>query len=74
MGTKTISIMDDVYDLLVQAKNSDESFSDIIRRTIKSQSDLKDVIGGWSDLTDEQFNLIENTVNNLRKSKRDYLK
>lgn len=34
MGTKTISIMDDVYDLLIKNKFAEESFSEEIRRLL----------------------------------------
>ena len=34
MGTKTISIMDDAYGLLMENKLEEESFSDEIRRII----------------------------------------
>ncbi len=74
MGTKTISIMDDVYELLVKSKHKNESFSDIIRRTLKARSDFSDVIGGWSDISDSEFAKIENAVQSVRKSKRAYLK
>ena len=34
MATKTISIMNDVYDLLAARKAKGESFSDILRKTL----------------------------------------
>ena len=65
MGTKTISIMDDVYDLLKKQKREHESFSDIIRRSIKKKGDIKEVIGLWSDLSDEDFHDVEKTITAL---------
>ena len=35
--TKRITISDDVYELLVKAKLPNESFSDVIRRSIKKE-------------------------------------
>ncbi len=47
MGTKTISIMDDVYELLARNKLEDESFSDEIRRILanRKDGDLKKYFG-----------------------------
>ena len=38
MGTKTISIMDDVYKLLVRYKKPDESFSEELRRLVPKKA------------------------------------
>jgi len=47
MGTKTISIMDDVYEMLFQSKAKEESFSDEIRRIMahKKTGDLRKYFG-----------------------------
>jgi predicted CopG family antitoxin len=37
MGTKTISIRDDVYRLLKESKRENESFSDVIERLLKKE-------------------------------------
>ncbi len=37
MGTKTISIMDDAYDLLLSNKIENESFSEEIRRILSKK-------------------------------------
>jgi predicted CopG family antitoxin len=39
MVTKTLTIMEDVYDLLVQSKRESESFSDELRRILTRKSD-----------------------------------
>ncbi len=51
MGTKTISIMDDVYDMLIKNKLEEESFSEEIRRIIskKNTRPLKDFFGVISE-------------------------
>ena len=38
MATKTISIMEDAYEILLRNKVGDESFSQVIRRTMKKKS------------------------------------
>ena len=73
MGTKTISIMDDVYEMLARNKGKSESFSDIIRKNLSRKDDLNTVVGLWSDLDEKDFSLINKTIKNLRKSKRNYL-
>lgn len=51
MATKTIAIMDDVYHLLVQHKQQDESFSDELRRILSKRKtkSLRDYFGIISD-------------------------
>lgn len=49
MATKTITIMDDAYDLLKKAKLKDESFSDVIRREFSSKAKVSDFFGAWED-------------------------
>jgi len=43
--TKRITISDDVYELLVKAKLPNESFSDVIRRSIKKGMKISDIAG-----------------------------
>jgi predicted CopG family antitoxin len=49
MSTKTITIMDDAYDLLKKSKLPNESFSDVIRREFSSKKKMSDFFGAWSD-------------------------
>lgn len=50
MGTKTISIRDDVYTLLRNLKREEESFSDVIKKLVKKKkSNLGDYFGGLKD-------------------------
>ena len=70
MATKTISIMDDVYELLVKNKEVRESFSDVIRKNLTKNNDIMGVVGLWSDLSSDEFKKVEKTIQVLRKSKR----
>lgn len=46
MATKTLTIMEDVYDLLVKNKGENESFSDELRRILSAKrTKLEDVFG-----------------------------
>ncbi len=47
MATKTITITEDAYDLLAKLKRENESFSEVIKRTIKKGSILE-FAGAWN--------------------------
>ena len=52
LTSKTISVSEDVYDLLKKMKLKGESFSAAIRRLVKGRR-ISDCAGLWSDLSDE---------------------
>ncbi len=59
MATKTITIMEDAYEMLFRLKKKDESFSDVIRKvTAKRKGSVEAVLecaGLWKDiLTDKE--------------------
>lgn len=78
MGTKNISIMDDVYELLVMHKKKDESFSDVIRKELSKKGKISECAGILSDLTERQFREMESAIkkskNYTRKSIMEKLK
>ncbi|MGA9100094.1 MAG: antitoxin VapB family protein [Methanotrichaceae archaeon] len=50
MAYKTISISDDVYKLLKDARRDEESFSDVIRRLLKKdKTELSEYFGALKD-------------------------
>ena len=63
MATKTITIMEDAYELLKKAKLADESFSDTIRRTYSKRNKIEDFFGAWGE---ELGNEVEAAVNKMR--------
>ncbi len=67
MGTKTISIMDDVHRLLVVNRYEDESFSDVIRRTLKKKRKLSEFAGVWNNISDKEIEEINKNIMLLRK-------
>ena len=71
MATKTITIMDDVYELLVRNKSKDESFSDELRRVLIRKRDIMRHAGVLKDITDEEAEemkkVIETFDENLTK-------
>ncbi len=54
MGSKNISITEDVYNKLIKIKKEDESFSELFLRLLNSQkSNIEDAFGAWN-LTEEE--------------------
>jgi len=50
---RTIAVSDDVYELLVKSKLANESFSDVIRRSIKRGMKLSDIAGSQTVAKEE---------------------
>ena len=73
MGTKTISIMDDVYELLVRNKKEEESFSGELRRLIKKKGSILDCAGLWSDLSDKQAEEMEKAIKKSKEYTRKHI-
>ena len=67
MGTKTITIMDDAYGLLVRNKRKDESFSDVVRREFSKKGSILDLAGAWSDLSDKDVEDIKKNIRQFRE-------
>lgn len=58
MGTKTITITEEVYKRLKVEKMEGESFSELINRltdTDKSRKDLMEFAGAWKDFDVEEI-------------------
>lgn len=73
MGTKTITIMDDAYELLARNKRKDESFSDVVRREFSKKGSIIDCAGILSDLTDKQVEEMENAIKKSREYTRKHI-
>ena len=68
MATKTISIMDDVYDLMIRHKMENESFSDMLRRELKSKKSIMDCAGAWSHLSDHEIKDMKRSIDELGRN------
>ncbi|MDY9927781.1 antitoxin VapB family protein [Methanosarcina sp.] len=69
MGTKTISIRDNTYDLLKNVKREGESFSDTIDRLLKKEKkNLSDYFGALED--EELLEGLEEDSRKIRKLSR----
>lgn len=69
MTTKTISIKEDVYDLLKSIKRKDESFSDLLKRLTIKQNSFKIIekISGTMDLGN-----LKELIDDIRKKRENW--
>ena len=63
MATKTLTIMEDAYEILKSVKKENESFSDVIRRELGTKKNLKKFCGS---IDNETANIIKNTIKKSR--------
>ena len=75
MGTKTISIMNDVYELLVRYKKPNESFSEELRRIVPKKGDIMECAGLCAHMGDNEAEDIKKTIDDFgRKFTKSLLK
>jgi len=67
MGTKTISIMDDVYELLARNKKPNESFSEELRRLVPKKGSIMECAGLWTHISDKEIEDLKKSIKQLRK-------
>ena len=67
MSVKNISIMEDVYRMLLVRKRASESFSDVLRRTMKEKRNIMEFAGAWKNIDDKTINEMKNDIKFLRK-------
>ncbi|MFT4283033.1 MAG: antitoxin VapB family protein [Candidatus Woesearchaeota archaeon] len=67
MTTKTITVMEDAYELLAKEKRKDKSFSDVIRRITSKNKDLTKY---FNILSSHEVNIINDTISEGRKKGR----
>ncbi len=63
MASKTITITEEVYELLKLLKKQDESFSELLRRLSMSVNGqkLENFFGSW-DLNDQEYKEIQEEI------------
>lgn len=64
MSTKTISITEEIYSMLLLEKEEGESFSDVIFRLVKRRSKLSDSFGKW-EMTDEEIKKFKSELHTM---------
>lgn len=68
MGSKNISITEEVYSLLSNMKLEGESFSDVISRLAKARGKLIECAGLWSDMSSGELGEIKAGIEGARRS------
>ena len=66
MTSKTISVSEDVYELLKKMKLKGESFTETIRRLVRRRR-LADCAGLWSDASEEEMEAYWGVISELRR-------
>ena len=75
MTTKNISIMEDVYYLLLRNKFRNESFSDVLRRTLSKKINIMEFAGAWKDISNEDIDKMKSNIEaNDKKQTKELLK
>ena len=67
MATKTITILEEVYNELIKLKREEESFSEELSRLIKRKGNLIECAGLWNWMKDSELTAIEETISERRK-------
>lgn len=68
MGSRTIMIRDDAYEILRSKKRGDESFTDVILRLGNpTKKKLTECIGLWADIPKEDLERMKKNIMSLRK-------
>jgi predicted CopG family antitoxin len=62
MATKTITIMDDAYIMLLKSKLKNESFSDVIRRVFGKKRSIMEFAGAWKDMDKSEINKMKEGI------------
>jgi predicted CopG family antitoxin len=65
MASKNLTVREEVYRKLLEAKKGNESFSDVIERLLEGKRDLMSFAGILSD--DNDFKLATNDIREVRE-------
>lgn len=71
MGSKTISVRDDVYERLKARKREGESFSDLLERLAERDVDAERFIGKYPDLGEAVDQFRDRMDQDFRKSRSE---
>ncbi|MGI0140453.1 MAG: antitoxin VapB family protein [Thermoplasmata archaeon] len=52
MAAKTVALDAEAYRVLARAKRPGETFSDVVKRTLRPRRPLTDFAGLWADMSD----------------------
>ena len=75
MNVKTIDLDEETYKKLLQVKRKDETITDVVKRLLssKGQKSLMRFAGIWEDLTDEEWQKIQQALEEFGSQLDDML-
>ena len=59
--------MEDAYEILLGNKIKNESFSQVIRRTMRRKKDIMEFAGAWKNISDKEAEEMKSNISKLRK-------
>lgn len=62
MAAKTIAVDSEAYALLAKSKRPGETFSDVVKRSIRPRRALTDFAGAWKDMDPKEWARIEGAI------------
>ena len=76
MTSKSISITNEVYEMLKKFKLKNESFSQAIKRLLEKNADILELAGSWKEIPDSgpAIDLIEKVVKEIHEGKERKIK
>ncbi len=66
MGTTSVALDREAYDLLRNHKRAGESFSQVVKRLAGAHRPLSSFVGAWADLPEKTFREIQGERTRLR--------
>ena len=71
MTSKSISVTNEVYEMLKKFKLKNESFSQVIKRLIEKNSNILELAGNWKKIPDSgpAIEVIEKVVKEVHEGK-----
>lgn len=67
MASKTIAVDADAYEMLSRAKLKGETFSDVVKRTMRPRRPISDFAGAWKDMSKEEWALVRRSIADGRR-------
>lgn len=67
MALKTIAVDADAYAMLAKAKLRGETFSDVVKRTMRPRRPISDFAGAWKDMSKEEWARVRKSIADGRR-------
>ncbi len=71
MSAKTVALDSEAYAMLAKSKRSGETFSDVVKRTLRPRRPLVDFAGIWKDIPADEMRALERWRRESRNKERE---